>query len=147
MPKLLKNLMGMKKDSFVLLHASIFRSAYIRSTGLSKIYQSNRKFHRFETPTQTRPSTLYKPKKGDGWMKKQREIEKSMNNKDSKSIQPYGSDNGEVHAFIGIGSISQEMQKLNLEGKNFCAAKTLYISGKSRNFRAESVARFGCPRL
>ena len=74
---------------------------------------------------------LCKPRKGDGWMKKQREIEKSMNNKESKSIQPYGSDNGEVHAFIGIGSISQEMQKLNLEGKNFCAAKTLYISGKS----------------
>ena len=28
MPKLLKNLMGMKKDSFVLPHASIYRSAY-----------------------------------------------------------------------------------------------------------------------
>ena len=74
-------------------------------------------------------------------MKKQREIEKSMNNKDNKSIQPYGSDNGEVHAFIGIGSISQEMQKLNLEGKNFCAAKTLYISGKKK------WNRLGIPEL
>ena len=41
----------------------------------------------------------------------------------------------EVHAFIGIpksSSKSQDdfnMQKLNLEGKDFCAAKTLYISG------------------
>ena len=87
--------------------------------------------------TATKPlmvRALCKPRKGDGWMKKQREIEKSMNNKESKSVQPYGSDNGEVHAFIGIGSISQEMQKLNLEGKNFCAAKTLYISGKSRKY-------------
>lgn len=34
----------------------------------------------------------------------------------------------QVLAFIGIGSSDQEMQQLNLEGKNFCTAKTLYIS-------------------
>ena len=70
---------------------------------------------------------------GEGWLKKQLDMNaaKQLQNGE-KALQPA---NGvkqlgsEVHAFIGIGSISQEMQKLNLDGKNFCAAKTLYISG------------------
>ena len=103
------------------------------STKLSQIYQIL-PYPVIQPTLPLMARALCKPRKGDGWMKKQREIEKSMNNKESKSVQPYGSDNGEVHAFIGIGSISQEMQKLNLEGKNFCAAKTLYISGKSRKY-------------
>lgn len=44
-----------------------------------------------------------------------------------KTDQP-PDDSSQVHAFIGIGSSDQEMQQLNLEGKNFCTAKTLYIS-------------------
>ena len=69
---------------------------------------------------------------GDGWIKKQHEIEKELRCKIDRTKSSQSYDSGEVHAFIGIGSISQEMQKLNLEGKNFCAAKTLYISDSDK---------------
>ncbi|KAB0400315.1 hypothetical protein E2I00_017093 [Balaenoptera physalus] len=35
-------------------------------------------------------------------------------------------------AFIGVGNSDQEMQQLNLEGKNNCTAKTLYISDSDK---------------
>ena len=72
---------------------------------------------------------------GKGWLGKQREIEQQLRLRLTDRTMKSSSstyDNGEVHAFIGIGSISQEMQKLNLEGKHFCAAKTLYISDSDK---------------
>ncbi|CAH1787361.1 unnamed protein product [Owenia fusiformis] len=59
---------------------------------------------------------------GNGWKRK----------KESMDREGASESDGVVCAFMGIGNSDQEMVQLNLEGKNYCAAKTLYISDSDK---------------
>ncbi|XP_023216231.1 recombining binding protein suppressor of hairless-like isoform X1 [Centruroides sculpturatus] len=59
---------------------------------------------------------------GDGWRKKQEQMIR-----DGEIEQ-----GAQLCAFIGIGNSDQEMQQLDFNGKNYCAAKTLYISDSDK---------------
>lgn len=59
---------------------------------------------------------------GDGWQRKRDQLLH-----DGESEQ-----SAQLCAFIGIGNSEQDMQQLDFNGKNYCAAKTLFISDSDK---------------
>lgn len=97
-----------RKDcSVIIVHAKVAQKSY-----------GNEK--RFFCP----PPTLYLT--GAGWDCKKKESERKADG--SKTT----AQNWRPCAFIGIGNSDQEMQQLSLEDKNYCAAKTLFISDQDK---------------
>lgn len=59
---------------------------------------------------------------GDGWRRKKEELLRAGETEQGSQLC----------AFIGIGNSDQDMQQLDLNGKHYCAAKTLFISDSDK---------------
>jgi len=103
---------GMKKylkdrnhddSTIVILHAKVAQKSY----GTEK---------RFFCP----PPCIYLH--GTAWERKRQEFLAAGENEQSSQLC----------AFIGIGNSEQDMQQLDLNGKQYCAAKTLFISDSDK---------------
>ncbi|XP_047737760.1 recombining binding protein suppressor of hairless isoform X3 [Hyalella azteca] len=90
-------------QTLVILHAKVAQKSY-----------GNEK--RFFCP----PPCIYLF--GDGWQRKRHEIARTASSEHD----------AQLCAFIGIGNSDQDMQQLDLNGKHYCAAKTLFISDSDK---------------
>ncbi|CAG7819048.1 unnamed protein product [Allacma fusca] len=98
-----KYLKNRTDSTLIILHAKVAQKSY-----------GNEK--RFFCP----PPCIYLL--GDGWEQKRKEIIESGETEQGSQLC----------AFIGIGNSEQDMQPLDLNGKNYCAAKTLHISDSDK---------------
>lgn len=77
---------------------------------------------------------------GDGWANR-----RALTQRTSAANNTTTELDGQVCAFIGIGNSELEVQPLDFNGKNYCAAKTLYISDsdKRKHFMLSVKMFFG----
>ncbi|KAK8735765.1 hypothetical protein OTU49_005306, partial [Cherax quadricarinatus] len=90
-------------QTLVILHAKVAQKSY-----------GNEK--RFFCP----PPCIYLY--GDGWQRKRHELQRAGASEHDSQLC----------CFIGIGNSDQDMQQLDLNGKHYCAAKTLFISDSDK---------------
>ncbi|KAK2721213.1 recombining binding protein suppressor of hairless-like isoform X3 [Artemia franciscana] len=65
---------------------------------------------------------------GDGWRRRREMIQRESTANGSPDPEAAS----QLCAFIGIGNSDQDMQQLDLNGKHYCAAKTLFISDSDK---------------
>ncbi|EFX85825.1 hypothetical protein DAPPUDRAFT_98470 [Daphnia pulex] len=67
---------------------------------------------------------------GDGWRRRREAIQREAAANGASPAEAEAA--SQLCAFIGIGNSDQDMQQLDLNGKSYCAAKTLFISDSDK---------------